>query len=139
MRACSCASISRYRGRVVGSPRIPLANDGPAHPVKDDTPAAADLLHAPDRGYRQPQRFDRRVVPRFAEDGLLGACRPIELDDAGTPLEHLGDIAGREQSADAFTHRPAPTPYPLLRSPAARPLIVRWIPVTTFSSASPAR
>jgi hypothetical protein len=29
--------------------------------------------------------------------------------------------------------------YPLLRSPAAMPLIVRWIPVTTSSSVSPAR
>jgi hypothetical protein len=29
--------------------------------------------------------------------------------------------------------------YPLLRSPAARPLIVRWMPVMTSSSASPAR
>ena len=31
------------------------------------------------------------------------------------------------------------TYYPLLRSPAARPLIVRWMPVMTSSSASPAR
>ena len=29
--------------------------------------------------------------------------------------------------------------YPLLRSPAARLLIVRWMPVMTSSSASPAR
>jgi hypothetical protein len=28
---------------------------------------------------------------------------------------------------------------PLLRRPAAMPLMVKWIPCTTFSSASPAR
>ena len=29
--------------------------------------------------------------------------------------------------------------YPLFRSPAASPLIVRWIPVTTSSAVSPVR
>src|SRR6266481_8115864 len=134
MRACSRASISRYRGRAVGSPRICSAKDAPVHPVEDDTPAAIDLLYAPDQRNRKLQRFCRRVVPRFAEDGLLCRCRPIELHGAGAPLEDLGHVSGREQPANAFTHRPAPTPYPLLRRPAARPLIVRWIPVTTSSS-----
>ena len=47
-----------------------------------------------------------------------------------------GDVAYNLPSRSWI--RPAAA-YPLLRKPAAMPLIVKWMPVTTSSSASPAR
>src|SRR6202040_1664640 len=56
---------------------------------------------------------------RFAECGVLCRCGPIELHDAGAPLEHLGPLADRDQATHSFAHRP-PLPFSLKSPQAAR-------------------
>ena len=79
-----------------------------AHPVEHDAPAALDLLHAPDGGNRQTQRLDGGVDRRFAERHRPGRGRPIELQRARAPFEHLGHIASGEQTSDGFVHHAPP-------------------------------
>ena len=114
-----------------------LGERSPAYPIKYDTRAGADLLHASDGGNGKSQKFYRRMVRRFAECSLLCPCRPIEFHHARAPLEHFCHVSGRDQWANGFIH--LEHPYPLLRRPAARPLMVRWMPVTTSSFVSTAR
>src|SRR5205085_11592971 len=75
MNACMQASedleILVYGGRV--SPHL-FREGYTAHTVKHDTPAAADLLYAPDRGNWKPQTFHRGVDRPIAECGLTFCC-----------------------------------------------------------------
>src|SRR5271156_7235601 len=65
-----------------------------------------DLLHAPNRRNRKPQALHGRVDCCFAE------CHPLltpwteKFHHAGAPLEHLGPLAGGQQTAHGFAHRP---------------------------------
>jgi hypothetical protein len=58
----------RYGGGVI---QHLLRERNPTHPVEHDTPAAVDLLHAPDRGNGHPQGLDGGIDRRFAEYHLL--------------------------------------------------------------------
>src|SRR5271155_1236501 len=63
-------------------------------------------LHAPNRRNRKPQALHGRVDCCFAE------CHPLltpwteKFHHAGAPLEHLGPLAGGQQTAHGFAHRP---------------------------------
>src|SRR6516162_1811738 len=75
--------------------------------VEYDTPAPTDIEHAPDRRNRKRHHLYCRVDRRLAECRGFSRRGPIELHDARAPLEYLGHISRREQSADGLTHRAA--------------------------------
>jgi hypothetical protein len=66
--------------------------------------APADLEHAPDRRNRKRHRLYRRVDRRLAERRRFSRRGTIEFHDARAPLEYLGHVSRREQSADGFAH-----------------------------------
>src|SRR6516165_6544186 len=76
--------------------------------VEYDTPAPANLEHAPDRRNRKHHRLHDRVDRRLAECRGFSRRGAIELHDARAPLEYLGHVSRREKSADGLTHRAAP-------------------------------
>src|SRR5262252_9431274 len=79
--------------------------------VEHDTPAPADLEHAPDRRNRKRHRLYCRVDRGFTECRGFSRRGAIELHDASAPLEYLSHISRCEQSADGLTHRAAPQLY----------------------------
>src|SRR5215472_18757053 len=68
--------------------------------VEYDSPAPADLEHAPDRRNRKRHRLYCRVDRRLAECRGFSRRGAIKLHNATAPLEYLGHVSRREQSAD---------------------------------------
>ena len=95
----------RYEARILSHA---LRKRSLLYPVEYDTPAPADLEHAPDRRHRKRHRLYRRVDRRLAECRGFSRRGAIELHHASAPLEYLGHISRRKQSADRLTHRAAP-------------------------------
>src|SRR5215472_1356438 len=69
----------RYEARILSHA---LCKRSPLHTVEYDTPAPADLEHAPDRRNRKRHRLYRRVDRRLAECRGFSRRGAIELHDA---------------------------------------------------------
>src|SRR5215469_1647022 len=88
-------------------------------------------------GYRlQKSGFTSSGIARNVEDATDHVVRRADV-----PSNAWGSARGQHS---LFVQRSSAgngvlPVYPLFRSPAVSPLIVRWIPVTTSSSVSPAR
>src|SRR5215469_11923487 len=106
MQPGECQQALRYEARILSHA---LGKRSLLYTVEYDTPAPADLEHAPDRRNRKRHRLYRRVDRRLAECGGFSRRGAIELHDARAPLEYLGHISRHEQSADGLTHCAAPT------------------------------
>src|SRR6516225_8721922 len=102
MQPGECLQALRYEVRILSHA---LRKGSLLYTVEYDTPAPADLEHAPDRRNRKRHRLYCRMDRRLAECRGFSRRGAIELHDAGAPLEYLGQISRREQSADGLTHR----------------------------------
>jgi len=93
MRAFSRASACRHSGMTLGSSSHALGKRSLFYTVEYDTPAPADLEHAPDRRNRKRHRLYCRVDRRLAECRGFSRRGATKLHDARAPLEYLGHVS----------------------------------------------
>ena len=88
---------------------------------------------------RLAQDHDPAAAARRHHAVPVLAARPHDLRPGDLGLRRSADAGVALRSPWSRVRSGVRRPYPVLRKPAAMPLMVRWMPCTTRSSASPAR
>ncbi len=129
---------SHRMAEFLGAARRGGRNRDRPQPFHGPNRSALQALRRPSRPrFRRRSRTNRPALLHERRVTRISSCR----DTAGSRRKRPRIIRSRVLTGTTSTqaHCRACSAHPLLRRPAAMPLIVRWIPVMTFSSVSPAR